>query len=264
MVELSVVLPAYNEGTAVLRAVERYLEVLPQFCDDFEIIVIDDGSRDDTWRYTLQASVGRSQVRALRNEVNRGQVGTLLRGFAEAHGSIVTHNGIDLPLDPRDTLLMLQEMRSGAEVVVVERQDRQAYSLWRKLISWSHVTLVRKWLSSPFHDHNFVQCYHRDVLAAVPVESSGVSTVTTELILKAQAAGYEVRSIKANYDRRLSGTSSITIRKIVRTFQQLMLLRTILRRWRRNDAAEPGVSRAARVAATAASPRDTARNCGAS
>src|SRR5262245_25415204 len=155
-IELSVVLPAYNEGAAVTAAVERYVADLPAFCEHFEIIVVNDGSTDDTLKHALGTMGRHSCVQVLDNEKNLGQMASLLRGFAAARGQVITHNGVDLPFDPRDTEAMLKQTRRGADVVVAERLNRRAYGLIRKVISWGNIFLVQALFRSPVYDHNFV------------------------------------------------------------------------------------------------------------
>ncbi|HUY36566.1 MAG TPA: glycosyltransferase family 2 protein [Pirellulales bacterium] len=233
-VELSVILPAFNEESAVAGAVETYLRSLGECCASFELVVIDDGSADDTFAAAERAAAGHPAVRVLRNERNLGQVATILRGWAESRGEFVMHNGIDLPFDPGDTGTVLARLRDGADVVVVERVGRQAYGAARKLLSWANVSLVRMLFGSPFVDHNFVQAFRRRALQGIAVESRGVSTVTTELILKSLAAGFRVESVAAPYHARASGRSSLTFKKIVHTVSELFRLRRIMRRSTRN------------------------------
>jgi glycosyltransferase involved in cell wall biosynthesis len=234
-IELSLVLPAYNEGSAIRRAVEKYLPVLAALCTDFEIIVIDDGSTDDTRLHAEAAARLHSSIRVLSNPTNCGQAATLCRGFREARGDVVTHNGVDLPFAPEDTCRLLECLGAGADVVLVERIHRQAYGMFRKLISWTNILFVRAMFRSPFNDHNFVQAYRRSVLHRIPIESRGVSTVTTELILKALALGLNVQALKIPYHPRNHGHSSITLVKILHTVLELLHLRIILTRWKLCD-----------------------------
>lgn len=230
--ELSLILPAYNEGAAVRDAIERSATALARCCRGFEIVVVNDGSTDDTLAVAQEAAAKHKQVRILSNERNLGQVGAVLRGFAEAQGDVVMHNGTDLPFDPNDTAAVLQHIRDGADVVVVQRRNRRAYGWGRKAISWGNIVLVKFLLRSPFTDHNFVQAYRRQVLEALTVESRGVATVTPELILKARAAGFVVVTLKADYANRGSGRSTITLGQICHTAVELLRLAVILRRWR--------------------------------
>lgn len=222
--ELTVVLPAFNEGDMVREAIERYADALAPLGLAYEILVIDDGSRDGTHAVAEEAARRFPQVRVLRNNANQGQVLTLLRGFTEARGEIVTHNGVDLPFDPDGTARLVEKHRAGADVVVVERSGRMAYSLFRKVASWCHLALVRLLLGSPYTDHNFVQSYRREVLRGIRVETRGVSTVTTELILKARLLGCRVERMLADYQPRRAGVSSITLYKIAHTAVELLRL----------------------------------------
>lgn len=235
-IELSVILPAYNEGAAVRSAVEQYIAALPDCCSKFEIIVVNDGSTDQTKAVAEQLAQEHAAVRIINQPVNRGQVACIRRGMDEARGRVVTHNGVDLPFQPRDTGRMLELFRNGADVVVVERTNRQAYGLVRTVISWCNIALVKLLFRTPFVDHNFVQGFRQSVLHAVPVESRGVSTVTPELILKALHSGFRVESMKADYAERSAGKSSITLKKIIHTTSELFQLWGIMRRWRTSQS----------------------------
>jgi hypothetical protein len=120
-VELSIILPAYNEESAVAGAVETYLRALGECGASYEIVVIDDGSTDGTFAAAERCLASHPAVRVLRNERNLGQVATILRGLEESRGEFVMHNGIDLPFDPGCTGRVLARLRDGADVVVVER-----------------------------------------------------------------------------------------------------------------------------------------------
>ncbi len=227
-IELSVILPAYDEGSSVRDAVERYVAVLGTLEIQYEIIVVDDGSSDDTLAVAHEVARRHETVRVLANSTNQGQVRSILSGMAEARGAVVTHNGVDLPFDPSETNRLLDVISRGADVVVVERTGREAYTAARKLISWCNILLVKFLFRTPFSDHNFVQAFRRHVLEAIRVESRGVSTVTTELILKSIVQGFDVRSIRADYHTRIQGSSTITLRKIARTIGELGRLWVIM------------------------------------
>ena len=229
-IQLSIILPAYNEGEAITVAIEEFARCVPQFGFDAELIVIDDGSPDDTWQHAQNAAAGVEWIRLLRNERNRGQVYSIQRGFAEARGRVVTHNGVDLMFDPAQSPMLLHEIDNGADVVVVERQNRSAYGVIRKLMSRANVALVHFLLRSPIRDHNFVQAYRREVIDAITIETNGVSTVTTEWIVKAHRMGFRLKSLKLPYHPRVVGESTITWRKTLHSVLQLFRLARVIRR----------------------------------
>lgn len=213
--ELSVVLPCWNEEAALPGAVAVYLSALPASgVESFEVLIVNDASTDRSGAIADELARSDPRVRVLHHERNQGQVAGILNGFRAARGEVVTHNGVDLPFDPADTAAMLQVIREGADVVVVERTTREAYGLLRKVLSAGNVALWRLLFGSPFRDHNFVQFYRRAVVAGLPVVSRGVSTVTPELIVRARRAGFRVVARPAAYHRRRSGSSSITVKKV--------------------------------------------------
>jgi glycosyltransferase involved in cell wall biosynthesis len=228
--ELSIVLPCYNEQANLASAVTTYYQELAVAgFEDCEIIVVNDASTDRTGELADELAQRDPRLRVVHHDRNQGQSAAILNGFRAARGRVLTHNGIDLPFHPRDVARMLALIREGADVVVVERSNRQAYNLVRKVISWCNILLLRLLFGSPFADHNFVQFYRREVFEAVPVLSRGVSTVTAELIFRALGAGFQVQSCPAEYHARQIGCSTITPRKVlyavVETFRLWWLTR---------------------------------------
>src|SRR5690349_11768135 len=78
---LSVVLPAYNEETVISDTVRRCVEVLSAFAPDYEIIIVDDGSRDRTGQVADELAAANPRVRVIHNKPNRGYGGALIAGF---------------------------------------------------------------------------------------------------------------------------------------------------------------------------------------
>ena len=228
-IALTIVLPGFNERETLPSAVKRYMGALAQSgVDDYELLIVNDGSTDGMDEIANRLANEHSQIRVLHQE-NQGQVASILRGFENARGSVVTHNGMDLPFEPKATASVLHLFDEGADVVVVQRRSRESYGLFRKAVSWSNVGLVRLLFGSPFQDHNFVQFYRREVIESVPIRSSGVSTVTLELIVRARRMGYRVVAIEAEYYQRQTGKSTVTMKRIVHAFLETIRLWRIMR-----------------------------------
>ncbi len=227
--ELSIILPAYNESAGLAHAVRLYLAELTSVgLEDFEIIVVNDASKDNTGAIAEQLEQEDSRIRVLHHERNQGQAAAILNGFRVARGEVLTHNGVDLPFHPGDTLGPLMQIREGADVVVVERRNRKAYGWYRKVISWCNIALVKTLFRTPFRDHNFVQFYRRHVLETVPVLTKGVSTVTPELIFRARRTGFRVEGTITDYHERRTAKSTVTWRKIVQTTWETLRLWRLL------------------------------------
>ncbi len=228
---LTLVLPAFNEEASLPQALRRCAESLEHAgLTDHEIIVVNDGSTDRTGELAEAHAARDRRVRVIHHAVNRGQSAAFLHGFARARGRVIGWNGTDLPFDPGDVPRVLDLIDAGADVVVVERRDRSAYGVVRRLISWANVLTLKALFASPLNDHNFVQFFRREVLTALPVRSRGVSTVTAELIFRARRAGYRVAAMTADYHPRRAGSSTITPARVLHTLAETLRLRWIL--WR--------------------------------
>ena len=215
--ELSVVLPAFNECAGIAAAVAAYRESFArQGFEAWELLLVDDGSRDGT----AEAIDGLAQldprIRALHHVQNQGQVPALLTGFAAAIGETVTHNGVDLPFSPDDTAAARERLARGLDLLVVERQDRSSYGVARKVVSWGNSLAWRTLFRSPFRDHNFVQFFRRRALPEIWPQSRGVNTATAEMILRAVRLGRRVEAMPAFYHQRQTGRSSVRFRSVVR------------------------------------------------
>ncbi|HET9768352.1 MAG TPA: glycosyltransferase family 2 protein [Thermoanaerobaculia bacterium] len=226
---LTVVLPIYNERDSVGAALERYRAAFAaQGLADYELLVVDDGSHDGCGDVAANLADGEPRLRVIRHQRNQGQMAALRTGFTAARGSIVTHNGIDLPFAPEQTLAALAPFAAGADAVVVERRNRGANGPWRWVVSWGNALVWKLFFGSPFADHNFVQFFRRDLVNRLPVLSRGVNTVTAELLLRAHWAGHRVVRLQAPYDTRTAGRSTVGLRGIVRAVAETARLRWLL------------------------------------
>ena len=229
--QFSVVLPGYNEREGIQAAIDAYLDALPRCgVSDFEIIIIDDGSTDGTGALADQIAREQPRVRVFHHERNLGMMAAVLHGFRQAKGDVVTYNGVDIPFDPLDTGMALEKIREGADVVVIERTNRDCYGPARKVISWANILVLRGLFRTPFWDHNFVQFFRREALASLTVCSRGVSTFSAELIFRARRNGLRVEGRHAAYHERRTGQSTITARKVFHTAWETLRLWWLLRR----------------------------------
>lgn len=122
--EISLVVPAFNESGTVGRFVVAALEVLETVCSYFEIVIVDDGSNDQTWEEIENLALGNAKVRGIRLLHNYGKEIAVTAGLFDAKGR--AHIPIDVDFqDPLDALPKLIEMwREGYPHVVVARQSR--------------------------------------------------------------------------------------------------------------------------------------------
>jgi glycosyltransferase involved in cell wall biosynthesis len=109
---LSVVAPLYNESQNVRPLVEWILQALTSFGESFEIILVDDGSRDATWNEVLAVTAD-SRVHGLRLGRNVGQTAAMMAGFDHARGAVIVSLDGDLQNDPRDIPALVAKLDGG-------------------------------------------------------------------------------------------------------------------------------------------------------
>src|SRR3954454_18565778 len=134
--QLSVVAPLYNESENVQPLVDWILEALGSYPEDFEIILVDDGSRDGTWERIAAAAAAHPRVHGLRLGRNVGQTAAMMAGFDHARGRVVVSLDGDLQNDPRDIPALVAKLDEGYDLVCGLRERRQDKFLLRKVPSW--------------------------------------------------------------------------------------------------------------------------------
>jgi glycosyltransferase involved in cell wall biosynthesis len=217
---ISLVLPAHDEAKNIGRLLSQAQEILPQISKEHEIIVVDDGSRDETARVVARFE----GVRLLRHEQNRGYGAALRTGLQSARMGWVFFTDADLQFDLRD-LAELLAVSSETDIVAGYRAPRRDPPM-RRLLGWGWGCLVR-WLYGL--DVRDVDCafklFRRQVLREVPIESVG-AFVNTEILVRASAAGFRIRQIPVRHFPRTAGSpSGARPRVIFRAIRELLGLR---------------------------------------
>jgi glycosyltransferase involved in cell wall biosynthesis len=233
-VSLTVLMPGLDEEANVERAVTRCVAGLAAVADEFEVLVIDDGSTDRTGEVARSIAARDGRVRVLRNEVNVNYGVSLLRGFAAARCEWVGHVGMDLPLAPEDFALFTRHF-AASDVVVASRLDRSAHSPWRKLTSWTHRALLWALFAPRTRDLNFTQFYRRAWVAGLRPLATSPAFVTPELILRAEHAGLRLCEVPVAFRRREAGRAHFgRLPDILWTLADMLRLRvsTWFRGWK--------------------------------
>lgn len=203
---ISVVFPAYNEGANITSAMERAIASLSSRFDDFEIIIVNDGSSDQTGSLAEGLAEQHPQIKILHNPVNLGVAESLHRGFQAAQYEWVTHNGMDYPFD-LDDLDKCLEFKDQADIIVAARKSRPGYTLVRKIASIINVDLLRFLFDLKLNDYNFVQVYRKNVLQQVSPRSRNAAFFIPELLIRAHDRGFRIREVEIEYHPRTAGNA---------------------------------------------------------
>lgn len=139
---LSIVIPLFNEEESVDKLVAKILEAASRFDFTYEIILVDDGSTDDTWKIIEQLKETVSHLRGIKFRRNYGQTSAMVAGFEHSLGEIIVTMDGDLQNDPSDIPMLLDKMKEGYDIVSGWRKNRKDH--------WSRVfpSRVANWIIS--------------------------------------------------------------------------------------------------------------------
>lgn len=217
---ISLVLPAHDEAKNIGKLLSQAQTVLPRIAKEHEIIVVDDGSRDETARVVTQFN----NIRLLRHERNRGYGAALRTGLRSARMEWIFFTDADNQFDLQDLTELLAASK-GADIVAGYRSPRR--DPWgRRLLGWAWGRIVRGLYGLNVRD---VDCafklFRREVLAEIPIESVG-AFVNTEILVRASAAGFRIHQIPVrHFPRRAGSPSGARLRVIFRAARELFALR---------------------------------------
>ncbi len=235
---LSLVLACYNEAEVLAESFEEIRQTLEDFGRPFEVLFVDDVSRDRTREMigSIIASHPKLDLRVLFHEVNRGRGGTVADGFRAARGEIAGYLDVDLEVHSRYIPSLVRAIQNGAEVATVRRiYAFQLRSLDRYFMSRGYSFLVRRLLDLPFHDTETGYKFFRRVTLLPVLDEIADSGWfwDTEFMARAQRRGLRVVEIPGAYVRRREKTSTVRgVRDSVAYFRKLVAFRRALRRER--------------------------------
>ncbi len=233
---LTVFFPMWNEEEYIGRAVGAAREACESLIaageiEDFEILIIDDASTDDTGKIADAMAAADRRLRVVHHPKNRKLGGALKTGYAEATGDLVLYSDADLPFDMDELVKACRVMRHyEADIVSAYRFDRTGEGYVRVVYSAIYNSLVRWLFGVRLRDINFAfKLTRRQVFDKVTLESEG-SFIDAELIVRAMRHGYKVVQFGVDYFPRTRGVSTLSSPAvIVKLLREMFTLRKELR-----------------------------------
>jgi glycosyltransferase involved in cell wall biosynthesis len=218
IVEVSIVLPAYNEAKRMEDTVERTAAALREISTSFEIIIAEDGSKDGTDRICESLAKKYDFVKHLHSNERQGRGRALNRAFRSSKGEILGYIDVDLATDMKHLLELIQSIRDGYDFATGSRMLPQSdvkRPFKRGFASKGFNFLTRLMLGSKLYDH---QCgfksFRREALFALMDKIKDTHWFwDTELFVRAQRAGYKVKEFPVEW--RQGGTTKVNLVKDV-------------------------------------------------
>ena len=219
--DLSVVVPLYNEEESLPHLVEQLLQALRPSGERFELVLVNDGSSDDTAKVLEQLSGEVAELVAVLLRKNYGQTAAMAAGFDAACGEVIVSLDGDLQNDPSDIPMLLSKLREGYDLVSGWRHQRQDAAIQRKLPSKIANRLIGRVTGVRLHDYGCsLKAYRREVLADMRLYGE----LHRFLPALAFIEGARITEVKVNHRARQFGSSKYGID---RTFRVLMDLLTV-------------------------------------
>jgi glycosyltransferase involved in cell wall biosynthesis len=225
---LSVILPAYNEENVIAHTIADVLPVLADWTQDFELIVVNDGSADQTGAILASIAQSDPRVRIVTHEVNRGYGAALASGFAASTKDLAFFMDSDGQFDIHDLQKFFPYI-DKYDAVVGYRENRQ--DPWmRKLNAWGWKMVVRLTLGVHVRDLDCAfKIYRSDFIHRHTFETQG-AMINAEMLYKLQHDGGTIKEIGVRHLPRKGGRATgANIKVILRAFVELA---TYARKWR--------------------------------
>jgi glycosyltransferase involved in cell wall biosynthesis len=219
--DISVVLPVFNERDNLLPLLDEIERVLTAANKRFEVIAVDDGSRDGSVEVLRQAVGQRPYLRVLVFRRNSGQSAAFDAGFRAATGDLVVTMDADLQNDPADIPMLIAKLDEGYDVVTGWRKHRKDGMFLRKLPSTVANYLIRQLTGTEIHD---LGCSLKVYRRHVTDEMRLYGEMHRFISVLADGQGARVGEVEVNHRARGAGQSKYGL---MRTFKVLLDLTTV-------------------------------------
>jgi len=223
--ELSVFFPAYNEEANLEKTIREALAVLKKIAQKYEVIIIDDGSKDQTGQIADRLAKNYRQIRVIHHPQNRGYGEALKSGYYQAQYRWIACTDSDGQFDFSEITKLLSKAEKFP-VVVGYRLNRKD-SLLRQINGWGWTFLANLLLGINVRD---VDCafklVRKEVIEKIPhLESTRGGMISPELLVKAKNAGFKIAEVGVHHYPRAAGRQTgANLKVILRSFIDLFKL----------------------------------------
>lgn len=222
--KLSIIVPFYNEEESIGRLHAAIVAALDPLNVTYEMVFVDDGSRDATAQIASDLVRLDSRVRLVKFRRNYGQTPAMAAGIEHARGEILVTMDGDLQNDPADIALFLAKMEEGYDIVVGWRHNRQDKLISRKIPSRIANRLIGKVTGVPIKDNGCsLKAYRASLIKQIPLYSEMHRFIPA----MASIAGPRIAEIKVRHHARQFGKSKYGLSRVYKVLLDLMVIKTV-------------------------------------
>jgi glycosyltransferase involved in cell wall biosynthesis len=222
--EISVVVPFYNEEDSIRRMHAAIVAAMEPLGIPFEMVLVNDGSRDRTLEIAIEIARSDERVRVVNFRRNYGQTPAMAAGIEQAAGRIIVTMDGDLQNDPRDIQQFLAKIDDGYDIVVGWRFNRQDKLISRKIPSRIANWIIGRVTGVPIRDNGCsLKAYRASLIKEIPLYSEMHRFIPAV----ASIAGPRVAEIKVRHHARQFGRSKYGISRVYKVLLDLMVIKTV-------------------------------------
>lgn len=211
-VDISVVIPIYNEEENLELLHNRLKKTLEKIGRSYEIILVDDGSHDRSVEIVTELKKKTYQIRLIEFIRNYGQHAAVFAGFAQSRGEIIVTMDADLQNPPEEIPKLISKIEEGHDIVGGWRQNRRD-SVFRKLPSWCVNRFVSRVTGVHLRDYGcMLRAYRRPVVDRI-VSCNEISSFIPTL---ANSFAHSVAEIEVAHEERIKGQSKYNLRSLIK------------------------------------------------
>ena len=223
--EISVVVPLYNEALSLEQLYRELTVALQGYGRSYELILVDDGSTDDTFRILTKLHANDGRVCVVRLRRNFGQTAAFAAGFTRTRGRLVVTSDGDLQNDPRDIPAMLDKIEEGYDIVCGWRQDRKDPWLTRRVPSRIANWLISVTTGVKLHDYGCsLKVFRAEVLKSIRLYGEMHRFIPAI----ASEQGVQIAELVVNHRPRRFGFSKYGLSRTVRVLFDLVTVKFLL------------------------------------
>ncbi len=220
---LSAIMPAYNEQDVLPVTLQEAVDALEEIAEDWELLMVDDGSKDRTPQILAEWAAKDSRIKILTQNPNQGYSKALIRGFYSATKPAVFYTDADAQFDLREITRLYPRLEEY-DLVTGYRVGRKDPAI-RFVTSFVYNTLQAIVLGTRVRDVNCAfKLFRKSYFDVVKLDSDGF-VIDAEIYIRAKKAGLKWTQVGVTHRPRTMGSTTVKVSTVVETLNQLRTLR---------------------------------------
>ena len=224
-IELSIVVPIYNEKDSILKLYKGLYKTLSGMNLKYEVLLIDDGSTDGTFNELIKINSKNKSFKIISFRKNFGQTSAISAGFDFAEGNVIITLDADLQNDPRDIPLLLKKLNKGYDIVSGWRVNRKDKAVTRRFPSVVANKIISKLTGVYLHDYGCtLKAYKREVIKNIDLYGE----MHRYIPAIASWMGVRVSEVPVRHHSRKYGRSKYGVSRTIKVILDIITLKFLL------------------------------------